>query len=77
MPEYRTNACSFNPIVKRAYPGILQPPEVIQDEKWGELRGALKGNPEPSLTNDVKVVKKVQRLRVRNQTNKLYKRPTS
>ncbi len=33
------------------------------------------GNPEPSLTNDIKVVRKVQRLRVRNQTNKLSSAP--
>ncbi len=62
---------------REIHAGILQPSEVIRSGKWGELREALNGNPEPSLTNGVKVVKKVQRLRVRNQSNKLYKRPTS
>lgn len=50
---------------------MLQLSEVIQNEKWGELREALNGNPDPSLTKDVKVVRKEQRLRVRSQTNNL------
>ena len=53
----------------------LQPSGEIQNEKWGELREALKGNPEPSLANGLKVAKKVQRLRVRSQSNKLYSAP--
>jgi hypothetical protein len=63
---------------REIHAGILQPSEVIQNGNNGVNSGKPKnGNPEPSLTNDVKVVRKVQRLRVRNQTNKLYKRPTS
>lgn len=57
---------------REIHAGILQLSEVIQSETWGELREAQLGNPEPSLTKGIKVVKKVQRLRVRNQSNKLY-----
>jgi len=53
----------------------LQLSEGIQIEKWGEFREVHKDNPEPSLANGVKIVKKVQRLRVRSQSNKLYSAP--
>lgn len=56
---------------REIHAGMLQLSEVIQNEKWGELREALNGNPDPSLTKDVKVVRKEQRLRVRSQTNNL------
>ena len=56
---------------REIHAGVLQLSEVIQNEKWGELREALKGNPDPSLTKDIKVVKKEQRLRVRSHTNNL------
>jgi hypothetical protein len=55
--------------------GILQPSGEIQNEKWGELREALKGNPEPSLANGITVARKAQRLRVRSQSNKLSSAP--
>lgn len=63
---------------REIHAGMLQPSEVIRKGKWGELREVLKKeNPEPSLMNGIKVIKKVQRLEVRNQSNKLHKRPTS
>ena len=52
---------------------ILQPSEVIQSGKMGWIQGSPDmGNPEPSTVNDKEVTVKVQRLRVRSQTNKLY-----
>ena len=57
---------------REVHAGMLQLSEVIQSEKWGEFREALKGNPEPSLVNDNKVAKKVQRLEVRSHTNNLH-----
>ena len=56
---------------REIHAGMLQLSEVIQNEKWGELREALNGNPEPSLANGIKVAKKVQRLEVRSQSNNL------
>lgn len=65
---------------REIHAGILQPSAVMQNGKIGLIQGSperkSKDNPEPSLTNDRKVVKKVQRLRVRSQpiisTNALH-----
>lgn len=58
---------------REIHSGILQPSEVIQRGKWGELREVqIMDNPEPSLTNGKIVVRKVQRLEVRSQSNKLH-----
>lgn len=55
--------------------GILQLSGVIQNENGVKSGKPKNGNPEPSLTNGLKVVRKVQRLRVRSQSNKLYSAP--
>lgn len=53
---------------REIHAGMLQHFEVIQNGKMGLIQGSPKrDNPEPSLTNGRKVVKKVQRLRVRSQ----------
>ena len=36
---------------REIHAGILQPSEVIQNEKWGEFKEALNGNLEPSIAN--------------------------
>ena len=56
---------------REIHASVLQLSEVIQNEKWGELREALNGNPDPSLANDIKVARKEQRLRVKSQSNNL------
>lgn len=53
---------------REIHAGILQPSAAMLNGNMGLIQGSLlNGNPEPSLTNGIKVVKKVQRLRVRNQ----------
>jgi hypothetical protein len=60
---------------REIHAGILQLSEVIQFENGVNSGKPKKGNPEPSLMNGLKVVRKVQRLRVRSQSNKLYSAP--
>lgn len=60
---------------REIHAGILQLSEVIQIENGVNSGKPKKGNPDPSLTNDIKVVKKEQRLRVRSHSNKLYSAP--
>jgi len=53
---------------REIHAGILQPSVVMPSGNMGLIQGSLSnGNPEPSLTNGIKVVRKVQRLRVRSQ----------
>lgn len=60
---------------REIHAGILQLSEVIQKENGVNSGKPKKGNPDPSPTNGLKVVGKVQRLRVRSQSNKLYSAP--
>jgi hypothetical protein len=60
---------------REIHAGILQLSGVIQNENGVNSGKPKNGNPEPSLVNGVKVAGKVQRLRVKSQSNKLYSAP--